>query len=180
MQINTTKYILEVFTLLKKGLFLFMLVLLSISLIACGGDGDSSTNNNDANDSEQAEQTEDKKLGIGDTAEVGNIKFTLKNVSLTDERNEFAEQDPKMVVKIEYELENGTDEEIPVGGDLEVYDATGNKMESYPLDNTLGSLKPGKKIQGVEHFGIEEGPIEIYFQPMLSFDEPAVFEVDVK
>lgn len=62
MQINTTKYILEVFALFKKGLYLFVSGLLSISLIACGGDSGSSTNNNDANDSEQAEQTEDKKF----------------------------------------------------------------------------------------------------------------------
>lgn len=166
--------------MLKRYLFLIASLLLTIALAACG-DTDSTDSTNDDKDTNQVEKKqEEKKLGIGDTAEVGNIKFTLKNVSLTDERNEFADQNPKMVVKIEYEIENGTDEEIPIGGDLEVYDATGNKMESYPLDNTLGSLKPGKKIQGVEHFGIEESPIEIYFQPMLSLDEPAVFEVDVK
>lgn len=85
-----------------------------------------------------------------------------------------------MVVKIEYEIENGSEEEIPIGGDLEVYDNTGNKVELYPLDNTLGSLQPGKKIQGVEHYGIEGGPIEIYFRPMLSFEDAAIFEAPVE
>ena len=166
--------------MLKKSLFIIASFIFTIALAACGDTDSTGSTNGDKDKKQTEEKSEEKKLGIGDTAEVGNVKFTLKKVSLTDERNEFADQNPKMVVKIEYEIENGTDEEIPIGGDLEVYDATGNKMESYPLDKTLGSLKPGKKIQGVEHFGIEESPIEIYFQPMFSFDEPAVFEVDVK
>lgn len=112
--------------------------------------------------------------------EVDGIKFTLKYVSTTEERNEFDDTDSPVVVKIEYEVENGTDEEITVGGNLEVYDSAGNKGELYPLDNTMDTLQPGKKLNDVAHFGVESGPIEIYFQPLLSFDNPAVFKVDLK
>lgn len=128
----------------------------------------------------EAEESAEIKLGVGDSAEVDGIKFTLKSVTTTDERNEFADTDPAIVVKIEYEIENNTDEEIPVGGDLQVYDGTGNQVELYPLDNTMGSLQPGKKMQGVDHYGIEEGPIEIYFQPLLSFEDPAIFEANIE
>lgn len=180
-----------------KKLLLMLVLLLTMVLAACGtedgneeGSTDSSanaeeqvdTNEEDAEateeDSEESESNE--ALTVGDSAEVDGVKFTLKSVSTTDERNEFADEDPTMVVKIEYEIENNKDEEIPIGMDLEVYDNTGSKMDSYPLENTMGSLQPGKNIQGEEHFGIEEGPIEIYFAPLVSFEDAAIFTAEVE
>lgn len=179
---------------MKRFSFLLFGLVLSIALVACDEDdapsepsNDNSPNqeenNNEVENNDEGAEDEPEEsgnLGIGDTAEIDGTKMTIKNVSITDERNEFDESDPNMVIKIEYEIENTSDDEIPVGMDLEVYDGTGNKMESYPLDNTMGSLQPGKKMQGTEHFGIEEGPIEIYFQPAISFSDPAIFEVDVE
>lgn len=176
---------------MKKFLLLIAAVFLTFGLAACSGDtdqasstGDDSTGTSESENKveEQAEEEseENKSFGIGDTAEVDGVKFTLKSVTTTDERNEFADTEPTTVVKVEYEIENVSDEEIPVGGDLQAYDGTGNQVESYPLDNTMGSLQPGKKIQGVEHFGIEEGPIEIYFAPLVSFEDPAIFTADVQ
>src|SRR5690625_1203756 len=184
---------------MRKLLLLFLASILSLALVACDEEGSSSepannndqnqeeTNNEVENDSEESEEEpesepeeENEKLGLGDTAEVGGVKITINDVSTTDERNEFADEDPEKVIKIEYEIENNSDEEIVLGMDLEVYDGTGNKMESYPLENTMDTLQPGKKTQGIEHFGIEEGPIEIYFQPAFSFDDPVIFEVDVE
>lgn len=169
---------------------------LSIALIACGEEGSSNDSTNDQDNTEEstddAEETSAESAdepaaeessgnyGIGDIAEIDGVKFTLKSVSTTDERNEFEEVEPNMVVKVEYEIENTGEEEIPVGGDLQVYDGTGNQMDSYALDNTLGSLQPGKKMQGQEHFGVEEGPIEIYFAPMISFEDPAIFEAEIQ
>lgn len=173
---------------MRKFLYFLLALLVSLTLAGCGGESDNG--NNDANGSDSSNDSgenlntdqgdDNKTYGIGDTVEIDGVKFTLKNVSLTDERNEFADTNPPLVVKIEYEIENNTDDEIPVGADLQVYDGTNNQVESYPLDNTLGSLQPGKKMQGVEHYGIEKGPIEIYFQPMFSFDDPAIFKVDIE
>ncbi|MGN8646635.1 DUF5067 domain-containing protein [Gracilibacillus sp. HCP3S3_G5_1] len=182
-----------------KKLLLMLVLLLTMVLAACGtedgneeGSTDSSTNAEEQADTneEDAEATEEEEdseetesnetLTVGDSAEVDGVKFTLKSVSTTDERNEFADEDPTMVVKIEYEIENNKDEEIPIGMDLEVYDNTGSKMDSYPLENTMGSLQPGKNIQGEEHFGIEEGPIEIYFAPLVSFEDAAIFTAEVE
>src|SRR5690625_2580439 len=176
---------------MRKLLLIVFALLLTVALAACdegeqsssaANDNESSGTNDDEGAGESEDVEEDKDSGnyrLGDTAEVGGIKFTVKSVSTTDERNEFADEDPNIVVKIEYEIENGSDEEIPIGMDLQVYDGTGNQVDSYPLDNTMGSLQPGKKIQGVEHYGIEEGPIEVYFQPSFSFEDPAIFELEV-
>ena len=182
---------------MKRYLLIISAMVLSLVLVACdegetsdSGSDDEATEvdaeTDDSVDEEvEEEESEDEEesnenYGLGDTAEVGGIKFTVNSVSTTDERNEFADEDPEKVIKIEYEIENNSDEEIVLGMDLEVYDGTGNKMESYPLENTMDTLQPGKKTQGIEHFGIEEGPIEIYFQPAFSFDDPVIFEVDVE
>ncbi len=169
---------------MKKFAALLSTVFLVLALAACGGGSESSSSNEKSSGEKEKQKTEKKEekktYGIGDTVEIDGVKFTLKNVSLTDERNEFAETNPKQVVKIEYEIENNAKEEIPIGGDLQVYDGTGNQVELYPLDNTMGSLQPGKKMQCVEHYGIEKGPIEIYFQPMFSLKDPAIFKADVK
>ncbi|MFC2948576.1 DUF4352 domain-containing protein [Virgibacillus sediminis] len=148
------------------------------------GENQSEETTNDQSSSEDEDAAEEasseETYSVGDTAEVDGVQFTLKSVTTTDERNEFAETDPSQVVKVEYEIVNNKEDEISVGGDLQAYDGTGNQVESYPLDNTMGSLQPGKKIQGVEHFGIEEGPIEIYFQPLVSFEDPAIFTAEVQ
>lgn len=172
----------------KRSLFIILGLFLMIGLVACGETSSGNTDKPKATDSSkedneekvEEENKEEEKLGLGDTAEVDNIKLTIKNVSLTEERNEFADKNPNKVVKIEYEVENNSDKDIPIGADLQVYDGTGNQVESYPLENTIGSLKSGKKIQGIEHFGIEEGPIEVYFQPMLSMADEAIFELNIE
>jgi len=166
---------------LKKYLFILLAIGLAVGLAACDEGGTSSSSSGKEKESaEKKEKKEDKKYGLGETAEVGDVKVTITKVSLTDERNEFEESEPNKVVKIEYEMENNRDEEIPVGADFQVYDSTGNQVDLYALDNTMGSLKPGKKLQGVEHYGIEDGPIEVYFQPMFSLDKNAIFELDVE
>jgi hypothetical protein len=178
---------------LRKLGILLLAMLLSAFLVACdedsssnadankGGNNVEDTSKNEDVENEPEEEPADDKLGIGDTAEIDGVKLTVNAISTTDERNEFAEEDPNMVVKVEYEIENSSDEEISIGMDFQVYDGTGNQMELYPLDNTMGSLVPGKKMQGTVHYGIGEGPIELYFKPILSFSgEEAIFELDVE
>lgn len=184
---------------MKRFVLLIVVFIMSIALIACDDFDDAETasideveekNGDDATENEEkdvnAEEDEDKadenvNLGIGDTAEFNQLKFTLKDVTTTDERNEFADEDPNVVIKIEYEIENTGDDDYPYGTDITVYDADGNQMDSYPLESDLGSLAPGKKVQGVEHHGVEAtGKIEIHFVPFFSFEDTAVFEVDIE
>lgn len=177
---------------MKKLLLLMLTLIFSLALVACD-EGTTNTSNDNSEEMDKTdENTEDvveneddseekRTLTVGDTVELDGVKFTLKSVTTTDERNEFEESDPTAVIKIEYELENLSDEEIPYGAEITVYDAEGNQMEIYPLDNSMGSLAPGKKVQGVEHHGIEAvGTIEIHYAPLLSFEDAAVFEVEIE
>ncbi|MDM5231499.1 DUF4352 domain-containing protein [Lysinibacillus pakistanensis] len=159
---------------------LFYIGALSTLLLAACGE-EAAPKEKDTTQSVQAEAEKSKTLTVGDTAEFKDAKFTLKAVSTTDARNEFDETKPNQVIKIEYELENLAKDELSYGMDLTVYDGAGNKMESYALDNSMGAVASGKKVQGVQHFGIMEGgKIEIHYAPIISFDDAAVFEVEVK
>lgn len=167
-----------------KKLF-YIGALSTLLLAACGEDAKEKDTTQpvqaDAEKGKEQEEQKSKTLTVGDTAEFKDAKFTLKAVSTTDARNEFDETKPNQVIKIEYELENLAKDELSYGMDLTVYDGAGNKMESYALDNSMGAVASGKKVQGVQHFGIMEGgKIEIHYAPIISFDDAAVFEVEVK
>lgn len=176
---------------MKKLLTLLLASILMLGLTACDDTNNSNANentgqantseNNNNNDTNNNENTGgNDSFGIGDTVEVDGAKFTLKSVTTTDERNEFADKDPENVIAIEYELENIGDDDIPYGAELTVYDADGNQMDTYPLDSDMGSLAPGKKVQGIEHHGVDAlGTIEVHFAPLISFEDAAVFEVEV-
>lgn len=159
---------------------------LVLGLAACGDEpkksnGSTDTDQEDVSkEQDQAEETKNETFAVGDTAEFKDAKFTLKSVTTTDERNEFADTDPAAVIVIEYELENLSDNDLSYGMDITVYDADGNQMDTYPLENSMGALASGKKVQGVEAHGIEAlGTIEIHYAPLVSFDKAAVFEVEV-
>lgn len=162
---------------MKKLLTLLVSILIAIALVACNNSNDE---NKPSDKDNEDSKTEEQVYEIGDTAEIDGVNITLTNVTSTNKRSEFAESNPSKVVKIEYEVQNNSDEEITVGMDLEVYDRTDTKADSYPLDNTIDSLAPGKKLQAVSHYGIEESPIEIHFSPLLSFDdETIIFKADI-
>lgn len=132
-------------------------------------------------DEEKEEPEKDGAYKVGDSVKVGDVTYTLKNVSLTDERNEFADTEPANVIKIEYTVQNDSDDDIPIGADVEVYDASGKKMDSYPNDNTMNSVAPGKSIDAVAHFGLDQtGDIEILFAPLISLEKAATFKVNIQ
>lgn len=131
--------------------------------------------------SKAKDEKKEKLYKVGDTVKVGDATYTLKSVALTDERNEFDDSNPANVVKIEYTVQNNGKEDIPVGMDVEVYDAEDTKMETYPNDNTMGAVAPGKNMNVVAHYGLEKtGDIEIYFAPLISFEDAAIFEANVQ
>ncbi|MFJ7732015.1 DUF4352 domain-containing protein [Lysinibacillus sp. NPDC097231] len=172
---------------MKKKLIFSAALVLSLGLAACGEEATPKENDTkqpvqaDAENNKEQEAQKEKSLTVGDSAEFKNAKFTLKAVSTTDDRNQFDETNPNQVIKIEYELENLSDADMSYGMDLSVYDGAGNKMELYPLDNSMGSIASGKKVQGIQYFGvIEGGKIEIHYAPIVSFDKAAVFEVEVQ
>lgn len=118
---------------------------------------------------------------VGESVNVGGIIYTLKSVTLTDERNQFDEKKPEHVIRVEYDMKNETDKDVPVGMDLAGYGPDTKKLDRYPNDNTMGAVAPGKSIDVVQHFGLNQlGKIELQFSPLVSLEKTANFEVEVE
>lgn len=122
----------------------------------------------------------DEFYKIGDTVAVGDVEYTLTGVEFSEERNQFDETNPDNVVKISYTVKNNGDSDLAVGMDVEVYGSDDKKTETYPNDNTMGSVAPGKQMDVVAHFGLNApGEIEIHFAPLVSFKQAAVFKATI-
>lgn len=172
-----------------------LLVLLlsgGLLLAACGEDsaaGDNSTPETsqegaeaEAETTETEEQTtapegDSAKLTIGDSKEIDGIKFTVTNSYYTDERNEFAETSPEKVIAIEYTIENNSEDDYPFGMDEQVY-VDGKQAETYPLDNSMGSVSAGRSADGIVFYGVDGDTVELEWAPMFSFSgEKGVWDV---
>lgn len=126
------------------------------------------------------EEPKDAFYAIGDTVVVGDAEYTLEAVELTDERNQFDESNPAHVVKITYVVKNNGDSDLPVGMDMDVYGADDKKSDTYPNDNSMGSVAPGKQMDMIAHFGLNEtGEIEIHIAPLISFEKSAIFKATI-
>jgi len=193
---------------MKKQLCMAMLLGMTFSLVACSNNEPEKTNvstevqissvENATSSSKEIDNTvissteitgtidteAEGDIGavLGETVDIGGVKYTITNIEFTDERNTEADSSPSNVIKIDYTVENGTDEEIPIGADFTVYDANGTQMESYPLDNTMGSLAPGKNLNGTDYWGLEEaGNVEILVMPINDFEnDPEFYSIALK
>lgn len=137
---------------------------------------DSASKSDDSNSAQKKEF-----YAVGDTVEVGEAAYTLNSVTLVDDRNEFADEQPQYVIAVDYTMKNNSDKDLPVGMDLSAYDPQDKKMDSYPLDNTMGAVAAGKAIDCVQHFGLNElGEVELQFAPAISLEKTADFKVNVQ
>lgn len=174
-----------------KRVWFWILAVILIVIIGSALNGRSDSNKASDNGGEKVtksstsassskEEKSDTFYKIGDTVKVGDAEYTLNSVELTDERNQFEENQPAQVVKITYTVKNDGDSDIPVGMDVEVYGSDNKKSETYPNDNTMGSVAPGKEMDCVAHFGLNQtGEIEIHFSPLVSFEKAAKYKVPV-
>lgn len=177
-------------TVYKKIWFWGLIVILLIIIGGALGGNDKKASSNGGekinqtsaskNTKSSTEKNVDNFYKVGDTVKVGDAEYTLTGVELTDERNEFTEKQPAQVVKISYVVKNNSDKDIPVGMDIEVYGADNKKAETYPNDNTMGSVAAGKEMDCIAHFGLNQsGEIEIQFSPIVSFEKAAKFKATV-
>ncbi len=174
-----------------KRVWFWILAVILIVIIGSALNGGSDSNRASDNGGEKVtksstsassskEEKSDTFYKISDTVKVGDAEYTLNSVELTDERNQFEENQPAQVVKITYTVKNDGDSDIPVGMDVEVYGSDNKKSETYPNDNTMGSVAPGKEMDCVAHFGLNQtGEIEIHFSPLVSFEKAAKYKVPV-
>lgn len=131
-------------------------------------------------DEEEPEEEEDSNgdlLAIGDSITVDDITMTITGAEFTDDRNEFADEEPDEVIAIHYTLENDSDDDYPYGADFDVY-VDGSQANSYPNDNSIGSVSPGRSVDGVAHYGVTGEDIEVEWEPMFSFsDERGIWNI---
>ena len=176
----------------KRVWFWILAVMILVAFASSLGGGDESASGGEkVNTSSETESkletekadTEEKKevfYAIGDTIAVGDAEYTLESVELTDERNQFDETNPAHVVKITYVVKNNGESDLPVGMDVEVYGSDDKKSESYPNDNSMGTVAPGKQMDMVAHFGLNQtGEIEIHIAPIISFEKSAIFKATI-
>ena len=152
-------------------------ILISLSLAACG-----SKNNSNSNNRTTSTKVSPKYHKLGDTVKVGKVTYTLKSVEVTNERNEFEDNQPKYVIKVIYHVKNNSDKELPIGADLDAYGPNNNKLKSYPVnDTTLDSIAAGKEADVTTGFGSDKlGAFELQFSPLVSTEKPVKFRVKVK
>ena len=161
--------------------------LLSISLlVACGNSQKNSEKASQEVQTEKSSTSEAKNenkstYSIGDTITFDNYaEYTITNVEWTDERNEFDNTNPDKVLKVTYNVKNLSDKDMPIGIDINLF-VGGNKMETYPNTNTMGSISPGRSMEGaVQHFGVKgDGKLELEIKPFAAFNEkPAIVAFD--
>lgn len=160
----------------KRVWFWIVVILLVFIGIGAAGGG-----NNSSNKSKTVSSKAPKYYKVGDSAKVGKVTYTLQSVETTTERNEFADDKPANVIKVVYHVKNETDQDLPIGTDLEAYGPNNTKLKSYPIDNTtLDSVAAGKEADVTTGFGTDKlGKIELQFSPFTS-TQKAKFQVNVQ
>ena len=170
----------------KKWLGLGLSVLSVSVLVACGSSNSQSNNSSKETKTEKIPTTEkssEKKsaYAIGDKIVFDKqAEYTITKVEWSDERNDFDQSNPDKVLKVTYNVKNLSDKDLAVGVDINLF-VGGNKMESYPNTNTMGSISPGRSMEGaVQHFGVKgDGKLELEIKPFTAFNEkPAIVAFD--
>ena len=163
---------------MNKAITIGTAIMMSLSLAACG----SSKNNTSSNNATSSKKVAPKYHKVGDTVKVGKVTYTLKSVEVTNERNEFEDNQPKYVIKVVYHVKNNSDKELPIGADLDAYGPNNNKLKSYPVnDTTLDSIAAGKEADVTTGFGSDKlGTFELQFSPLEKKKKPVKFRVKVK
>lgn len=174
----------------KRWWFIALVVIVIIVAFSGGGEEDTASGTeepvqeesttdeaNEESGEEDVEQESDGLLAIGESATIDDITFTVTGSSFTDERNEFAETNPEQVIKIDFSLENGAEEDYPVGMDTQVY-VDGTQADSYPLGSDIGSVSAGRTFEGSIYYGVNGDSVELEWEPMMSFSgDKAIWDI---
>lgn len=119
---------------------------------------------------------------VGESAKVDGVTYTLKSVEVTDDRNSLESTQPKYVIKVVYHVKNDTDDELSIGGDLDMYDPDDNKLDTYPISGTTSdTVAVGKEADVITGFSADKlGTFELQFCPSSDDAEPVKFTAEVQ
>ncbi len=148
---------------LKTLLALLLVAVISLSVVAC--DIDTDTTNVPNSDSSQTGNSDTsnsskKNYKLGDTADIsatyGNYRLTFTEVVESDKRNEYADTQPERIVIVKYQYENvDCTQDITISYlYFRAYDSEGNLLDTYPsteieYPNTISA--GGKKTASVAY-----------------------------
>ncbi|MEX2805001.1 hypothetical protein AB3329_07810 [Streptococcus sp. H31] len=153
-----------------KKISLWGVTLLSAAvLVACSTDTNSSTASSGQEQSASAQSQ--KTYAVGDTIKFDDeAEITITSAEYTEERNEFADEEPEKVLTVKFNVNNLSDEDYIIGNEIELYVGS-NKMDTYPLDMTLETISPGRSYENATiSFGVNgTGDKELEISPSLSF-----------
>lgn len=137
----------------------------------------------DVDDSDEDDDDSDETYHkVGESAKVDGVTYTLKSVEVSDDRNSLESTQPKYVIKVVYHVKNDTDDELSIGGDLDMYDPGDNKLDTYPISGTTSdTVAVGKEADVITGFSADKlGTFELQFCPSSDDAEPVKFTADVQ
>lgn len=115
---------------------------------------------------------DDDAHSIGDEVEIGDYVIKIKEVSYTDERNQFEDVDPDNVLALTFEITNNSNEDLVfTSSDFKVY-IDGKEMDTYPIrDVALGTISPGRTKEAKSGYAIfGTGDVEVEWTPTVNLD----------
>ena len=140
---------------------------------------------------EEVKENKIERVGLGDTLVVSEdgvdlFEITFNKASLTEERNEYADETPDNVVILEYTYKNlGYESGLTVfeGHEFKVYDANGAVLSTYPAvglmyggEASIGRIGTTQEAIGFNGDAHQTLEIEIY-NPYAGSTPLAIVEV---
>ena len=140
---------------------------------------------------EEVKENKIERVGLGDTLVVSEdgvdlFEITFNKASLTEERNEYADETPDNVVILEYTYKNLSVEDglnVFEGTDFRVYDANGAALSTYPAvglmyggEVSIGRIGTTQEAIGFNGDAHQTLEIEIY-NPYAGSTPLAIVEV---
>lgn len=165
-----------------KRVWFWIIIFLVLGIGSTMGENGSTNNSSSSTNSTTKKESKPSFDKIGDTVKAGKVEYILKSVTKTSERNEFADDKPKNVIKVVYHVKNNDKKNLPIGTDLNVYGPDNSKLKVYPIKNsTFDAVAAGKEADVTTGFGTNKmGQFELQFAPLISTEKPAKFRVTVK
>ena len=169
-----------------KKIISIILITLSMTFVFASCSSESSGQGEEVTASDKKEVKEEAKvLNVGEKFNFKDkYEITINKVYTTDERNEFADKNPKKVVIIDYTYTNlNLDEALYISElNFKMFDSNGNALDTYPASiNSASQVPKGKTAKGSMAFGLDEGDtIEAYYYDnMFNSKEDAIFNLTI-
>lgn len=119
---------------------------------------------------------------IGETFEQDNIEVTINDIYLTEERNEYKDEEYENILVVEYTLQNNGDRDYPASSELKLF-VDGKQADDYFFTgDSTGTVSAGRSSDIRESFGFdgnyEELELELELKEYLSNKEAVVIPIE--